>query len=211
MYGLKCAYQHDSTSRFLTIHHELGHIYYDLAYRNHPHLFKGGANDGFHEAIGDTVALSVTPSYLKKLGLISQVPDASQEIGVLLHRALEKVAFLPFGYMVDQWRWKVYAGEATAADYDKVWWELREKYQGVKRPAPIEANGFDAGAKYHVPADTAYARYFIAHILQFQFQRALCREAGFTGPLHSCSIFENKKAGEKYQANVKNGRQPSLE
>ena len=190
---------------FMTIHHELGHIYYDLAYRKQPHLFKGGANDGFHEAIGDTVALSVTPEYLHKLGLLKDVPDASQDIGVLLDRALQKVAFLPFGYMVDQWRWKVYSGQAKPADYDKVWWELREKYQGVKRPAPMEANGFDAGAKYHVAADVAYSRYFIAHILQFQFHRALCREAGYVGPLNRCSIYENKKAGEKYQAMLSMG------
>lgn len=189
-----------TTEDFLTIHHELGHIYYDLAYRNQPYLFKAGANDGFHEAIGDTVQLSVTPEYLNKLGLLKDVPDVSQDIGVLLNRALEKVAFLPFGYLVDQWRWKVYAGEVKPQDYDKVWWELREKYQGIKRPAPSEANGFDAGAKYHVPADVPYARYFVAHILQFQFQRALCKEAGYTGPLHRCSIFGNKKAGEKYQA-----------
>jgi peptidyl-dipeptidase A len=189
-----------TTEDFLTIHHELGHIYYDLAYRNQPYLFKAGANDGFHEAIGDTVQLSVTPEYLNKLGLLKEVPDVSQDIGVLLNRALEKVAFLPFGYLVDQWRWKVYAGEVKPQDYDKVWWELREKYQGLKRPAPSDANGFDAGAKYHVPADVPYARYFVAHILQFQFQRALCKEAGYTGPLHRCSIFGNKKAGEKYQA-----------
>lgn len=189
-----------TTEDFITIHHELGHIYYDLAYRKQPHLFKGGANDGFHEAIGDTVALSVTPEYLKKIGLLSEVPDASQDIGVLLSRALEKVAFLPFGYLVDQWRWKVYSGKVAPKDYDKVWWELREKYQGIKRPAPMEVNGFDAGAKYHVPADTPYARYFIAHILQFQFHRGLCKEAGYVGPLNRCSIFEDKKAGAKYQA-----------
>ncbi|MCU6435602.1 M2 family metallopeptidase [Undibacterium sp. Jales W-56] len=189
-----------TTEDFITIHHELGHIYYDLAYRKQPHIFKAGANDGFHEAIGDTVALSVTPEYLKKIGLLSEVPDASQDIGVLLNRALEKVAFLPFGYLVDQWRWKVYSGKVAPADYDKVWWELREKYQGIKRPAPMEANGFDAGAKYHVPADTPYARYFIAHILQFQLHRGLCKEAGYVGPLNRCSIFEDKKAGAKYQA-----------
>ncbi|CAN5762184.1 M2 family metallopeptidase [soil metagenome] len=194
-----------TTEDFLTIHHELGHIYYDLAYRRQPHLFKGGANDGFHEAIGDTIALSVTPEYLNKLGLLKEVPDASQDIGVLLNRALEKVAFLPFGYLVDQWRWKVYSGAATAQDYDKVWWELREQYQGIQRPAALTPGGFDAGAKYHVPADTAYARYFIAHILQFQLHRALCREAGYTGPLHRCSIYGDKKAGKKYQAMLEMG------
>lgn len=194
-----------TTDEFLVIHHELGHIYYDLAYRKQDHLFKGGANDGFHEAIGDTVALSITPDYLKSIGLLDQVPDASQEINVLLNRALQKVAFLPFSYLVDQWRWKVYAGETKPQDYDKVWWELREKYQGVKRPAPMEAGGFDAGAKYHVPADVPYSRYFLAHILQFQMHRALCREAGYSGPLNRCSIYGNKAAGKKFQAMLEMG------
>jgi peptidyl-dipeptidase A len=185
---------------FTTIHHELGHVYYYLAYRNKPFLFKGGANDGFHEAIGDTVALSITPDYLKQIKLMDQAPEANADIGQLLQRALSKVAFLPFAYTVDKWRWDVYAGKTKPADYDKSWWELREKYQGVKRPAAIEANGFDAGAKYHVAADTPYARYFLAHMLQFQFHRALCREAGYSGPLHRCSIYGNPKAGQKLQA-----------
>ena len=185
---------------FTTIHHELGHVYYSLAYRNNAAIFKNGANDGFHEAIGDTIALSITPDYLKKIGLIDQTPDASQDIGPLLNRALEKVAFLPFGYMVDKWRWQVYSGQAGPADYDKAWWALREKYQGIKRPAPMESNGFDAGAKFHVASDTPYARYFLADMLQFQFHRALCREAGYTGPLHRCSIYGSKAAGAKFQA-----------
>jgi peptidyl-dipeptidase A len=185
---------------FATIHHELGHLYYDLAYRKQPPLFKGGANDGFHEAIGDTVALSITPDYLMKVGLMTQAPDPAQDIGPLLNRALQKVAFMPFAFLVDQWRWQVYAGTVKPADYDKAWWELREKYQGISRPAAIADGGFDAGAKYHVASDTPYARYFLAHLLQFQFHRALCREAGNTEPLYRCSIYGNKKAGAKFQA-----------
>jgi peptidyl-dipeptidase A len=194
-----------NTEDFGVIHHELGHLYYDLAYRKQDWLFRNGANDGFHEAIGDTVLLSVTPQYLFNLGLLPKVPDESQEIKVLLNRALLNVAFLPFGYLVDQWRWKVYGGSVAPADYDKVWWELREKYQGVKRPAPLAANGFDAGAKYHVAADSTYSKYFIAAILQFQLQRALCREAGYTGPLHRCSIYQNQAAGKKFQAMLELG------
>jgi peptidyl-dipeptidase A len=194
---------------FTTIHHELGHVYYSLAYRNLSPIFKTGANDGFHEAIGDTVALSITPDYLQKVGLISAIPDTAQDIAPLLKRSLEKVAFLPFGYMVDKWRWQVYGGQTAPADYDKAWWELREKYQGIKRPAPIAADGFDAGAKFHVASDTPYARYFLADMLQFQFHRALCREAGFQGPLHRCSIFNSKAAGAKFQAMLAMGtRQP---
>ncbi len=190
---------------FITIHHELGHIYYDLAYRHQPTLFRNGANDGFHEAIGDTVALSITPDYLKRLGLMKDSDRPGDDIDNLLMQALRKVAFLPFAYKVDAWRWQVYGGQVQPQDYDKVWWSLSETYQGISRPVPMQEGGFDAGAKFHVAADVAYARYFVAHLLQFQFQRALCREAGYTGPLHSCSIFGNKKAGEKYQAMLKLG------
>ena len=185
---------------FTTIHHELGHVYYFLAYRKQPHLFQNGANDGFHEAIGDTVALSITPDYLNKVGLRDKPAPAGDDIAPLMERALAKVAFMPFAYLVDKWRWDVYAGKTKPADFDKAWWELREKYQGIKRPAPMSADGFDAGAKYHVPADTPYARYFIATMLQFQFHRALCREAGYVGPLNRCSVYGNKKAGDKLQA-----------
>jgi peptidyl-dipeptidase A len=185
---------------FSVVHHELGHNYYQMAYAGQPYLFRDGAIDAFHEAIGDTVALSVTPPYLKQLGLIEKVPDPSADIGFLLNRALDKVAFLPFGYLVDQWRWKVFSGEVGPNDYNKAWWELREKYQGVSAPVPRSEQDFDPGAKYHVPANTPYARYFLAAILQFQFHRALCREAGFNGPLYQCSIYGNKKAGEKLKA-----------
>lgn len=185
---------------FTTIHHELGHVYYFLAYNKQPFLFRNGANDGFHEAIGDTIALSITPDYLKKVGLMDQPPQADADIGQLLERALSKVAILPFAYSVDKWRWDVYAGKTKPADYDKSWWQLREQYMGVKRPADFNANGFDAGAKFHVASDTPYARYFLADLLQFQFHRALCREAGYTGPLHSCSIYGNAKAGAKLEA-----------
>ena len=182
---------------FTTVHHELGHNYYQMAYAGQPFLFRDSANDAFHEAIGDTIALSVTSPYLKQINLINTVPDQSADIGFLLQRALDKVAFLPFGYLVDQWRWKVFSGEISPNDYNKAWWDLRLKYQGVAPPAARSEDDFDAGAKYHVAANVPYARYFLAGILQFQFHRALCREAGFNGPLYQCSIYDNKKAGEK--------------
>jgi peptidyl-dipeptidase A len=190
---------------FSVVHHELGHNYYQMAYAKQPFLFRESANDAFHEAIGDTVALSVTPPYLKQLGLIENVPEPSADIGFLLNRALDKVAFLPFGYLVDQWRWKVFSGEVGPNDYNKAWWELREKYQGVAAPVARSEQDFDPGAKYHVPANTPYARYFLAAILQFQFHRALCREAGFNGPLYQCSIYGNKRAGEKLKAMLEMG------
>lgn len=184
---------------FTTVHHELGHNYYQMAYAPQPMLFQDSANDGFHEAIGDTIALSVTPEYLKQIGLLGTVPSADADIGLLLHKALEKVAFLPFGYLVDQWRWKVFAGEVGPGDYNKAWWELREKYQGVAPPVARSEKDFDAGAKYHVAANVPYARYFLATILQFQFHRALLREAGYKGPLHRGSIYGNKQVGAKLQ------------
>jgi peptidyl-dipeptidase A len=190
---------------FATIHHELGHNYYQMAYAPQPFLFQESANDGFHEAIGDTIALSVTPEYLKKIGLIDSVPDESADIGLLLDRALQKVAFLPFGYLVDQWRWKVFSGEVGPENYNKAWWELRAKYQGIAPPDARSEQDFDAGAKYHVAANVPYARYFLATILQFQFHRALLREAGYTGPLHRGSIYGNQKAGEKLKKMLEMG------
>jgi peptidyl-dipeptidase A len=190
---------------FATVHHELGHNYYQMAYAHQPPLYQESANDGFHEALGDTVALSVTPEYLKRIGLIDKVPDQSADIGLLLMRALEKVAFLPFGYLVDQWRWKVFSGEIGPADYNKAWWELRTRYQGISPPSPRSERDFDAGAKYHVAANTPYSRYFLATILQFQFHRALCREAGYTGPLHRGSIYGNKEAGARLKKMMEMG------
>lgn len=191
---------------FQTIHHELGHNYYQMAYAPQPPLYQGSANDGFHEAIGDAIALSVTPDYLKKIGLIAAAPPESADLGLLMKLALDKVAFLPFGYLVDQWRWKVFSGETNPADYNKAWWELREKYQNITPPTPRSESDFDAGAKYHVAGNVPYARYFLAHILQFQFHRAMCREAGYKGTLNRCSIYGNKQVGEKLKKMLEMGQ-----
>jgi peptidyl-dipeptidase A len=191
---------------FVTVHHELGHNYYQRAYDRQPVLFRDSANDGFHEAIGDTIALSVTPEYLVKIGLLSSAPDASKDIGLLLQRALEKVAFLPFGLLIDQWRWKVFSGEIAPADYNKAWWDLRLKYQGVAPAAARPADAFDPGAKYHVPAGVPYTRYFLADILQFQFHRALTKTAGCAGPLNRCSIYGNAAAGQRLRETLAMGQ-----
>jgi peptidyl-dipeptidase A len=182
---------------FTTIHHELGHNFYQRAYENQPPLFANGANDGFHEAIGDTIALSVTPEYLKEIGLLDTVPPPSADIGLLMKRALDKVAFLPFGLMIDKWRWQVFSGQIKPADYNKSWWAMKREYQGVAPPSGRSEADFDPGAKYHVAANVPYARYFLAAVLQYQFHRALCKEAGYTGPLNRCSIYGNKAAGAK--------------
>jgi peptidyl-dipeptidase A len=185
---------------FSTIHHELGHNFYQRAYDQQPFLFRDSANDGFHEAIGDTIALSVTPEYLKRIGLLPTVPDSSKDIGLLLYKALEKVAFLPFGLMIDKWRWQVFSGQVTPEKYNESWWKLRLEYQGVASPVARSEADFDPGAKYHVPANFPYARYFLADILQFQFHRALAKVAGCTSPLNRCSIYESKAAGDRLNA-----------
>jgi peptidyl-dipeptidase A len=184
---------------FRTIHHELGHNFYQRAYNKQPFLFRDSANDGFHEAIGDTIALSVTPSYLKLIDLIAAEPDPSKDIGLLLQMALDKLAFLPFGLLVDQWRWKVFDGEVAPANYNAAWWALREKYQGVSPPVPRSEADFDPAAKYHVAANVPYSRYFLADILQFQFHRALCQAARQTAPLNRCSIYDDKEAGRRLE------------
>jgi peptidyl-dipeptidase A len=190
---------------FTVIHHELGHDFYSRAYAGQPPIFRDSANDGFHEAIGDTIALSVTPEYLVKVGLIDKAPDASGDIGLLLRTALERLAFLPFGLVVDAWRWQVFSGQVTPDNYNRAWWELRERYQGIR---PATARGeefFDPGAKYHIPANTPYARYFLAAVLQFQFHRALAQTAGCTTALHRCSIYGNAEAGKRLKATLEMG------
>ncbi|WHI45999.1 M2 family metallopeptidase [Microbulbifer sp. VAAF005] len=184
----------------VTIHHELGHNFYQRIYKDQPFLYKNGANDGFHEAVGDTIALSITPKYLKEIGLMNEVPDESKDIGYLMQQALDKIAFLPFGLLVDKWRWQVFNGEVKPEDYNKAWWKLREDYQGIAAPVERSEENFDPGAKYHIPGNTPYARYFLARIQQFQFHRALCEAAGETGPLHRCSIYQNDEAGKKLRA-----------
>jgi len=191
---------------FITIHHELGHNFYQRAYNNQPFLFQNGANDGFHEAIGDTIALAITPEYLKRIGLLETIPPANADIPLLLKQALDKVAFLPFGIMIDQWRWKVFSGEIKPGEYNKAWWDLRLKYQGVVPPAARSEADFDPGAKYHVPGNVPYTRYFLAFIYQFQFYRALCKEAGYSGPLNRCTFFESKQAGDRFNKMLEMGQ-----
>jgi peptidyl-dipeptidase A len=191
---------------FSTIHHELGHNYYQRAYNKQPYLFRDSAHDGFHEAIGDTIALSITPEYLVKLGFIPKAPDPSKDTGLLLLRALEKVAILPWALIVDQWRWKVFAGEIKPDQYNQSWWDLRQKYQGVAPSVARPPDAFDPGAKYHVPANVPYARYFLAAVVQFQLHRSLAKAAGCTAPLHCCSIYQSKEAGTKLAQLLEAGR-----
>lgn len=189
-----------------TIYHELGHVYYFISYAQQPYLFRDGANDGFHEAIGDTVNLSVTPGYLSRIGLIHPVtPSHEALVNEQLKLALEKIAFLPFGRLIDQWRWKVFAGEITPRNYNAAWWELRRRYQGIAPPVPRSEADFDPGAKYHIPFNTPYTRYFLSYILQFQLHRALCAAAGHQGPLYECSTYGSEAAGRKLADMLKLG------
>lgn len=193
---------------FVTIHHELGHNYYQRAYNQQPLLYRSGANDGFHEAIGDFVALSITPDYLVKINLLdpAKVPPADKDIGLLLRQAMDKVAFLPFGLLVDKWRWQVFSGEIPEGQLQAGWDKLRLQYQGITPPVARDETKFDAGAKYHVPAAVPYTRYFLARLLQFQFYEAACRQAGWKGPLHRCSFYGNKEVGAKLDAMLKLGQ-----
>jgi peptidyl-dipeptidase A len=189
-----------------TIYHELGHIYYDLSYKDQPFIFQGGAHDGFHEAIGDTVVLSMTPAYMRQVGLRRSAGQSREAmLNEQMKLAADRIAFLPFGLLVDQWRWQVFSGQIPPASYNQAWWALREKIQGVSAPVPRSEADFDPGAKFHIPGNTPYTRYFLSFILQFQFHKALCEAAGHTGPLHECSIYGNKEAGHRFQAMLAEG------
>lgn len=182
----------------ITVHHEMGHVQYFLQYKDQPISFRDGANPGFHEAIGDVLALSVsTPKHLHSIGLLDKLEEnAESTINFLMSIALDKIAFLPFGYLMDQWRWKVFDGRISSSEYNKEWWNLRLKYQGLCPPVTRTEVDFDPGAKFHIPANVPYVRYFISFVIQFQFHKALCEAAGHTGPLHNCDIYQSKEAGK---------------
>ncbi|MBK8199619.1 MAG: M2 family metallopeptidase [Acidobacteria bacterium] len=192
---------------FYTVHHELGHNFYQRAYKNQDFLYKNGAHDGFHEAIGDFIGLSITPEYLKQIGLITEaeMPGPDSDTALLMQTALDKIAFLPFALTVDGWRWDVLSGKTTPENYNQAWWDLRLKNQGLVPPGPRPADAFDPGAKYHIPGNTPYLRYFLSFILQFQFHKAACEQAGWDGPLHRCSIYGNKEVGRRFNAMLEAG------
>jgi peptidyl-dipeptidase A len=194
-------------SELRTIYHELGHNYYQRAYNKQPILFRSGANGGFHEAIGDTVVLSMTPEYLAEIGLVDSAEQSNEAvINRQMQQALDRIAFLPFGKLIDEWRWGVFSGEIAPEDYNKAWWDLRTSYQGVAAPVTRTEDDFDPGAKYHVAGNVSYTRYFVAHVLMFQFHRSLCEAAGHQGPLHECSVYGSKEAGEKFYAMLQAGQ-----
>jgi peptidyl-dipeptidase A len=192
---------------FFTVHHELGHNFYQRAYKDQPYLYKNGAHDGFHEAIGDFIALSITPEYLEQIGLITEEekPGPDADTALLMQTALDKIAFLPFALTVDSWRWDVLNGTTPPEDYNKAWWDLRLKNQGIVPPASRPADAFDPGAKYHIPGNTPYLRYFLSFVMQFQFHKAACEQAGWEGPLHRCSIYGNKEVGERFNEMLEAG------
>ncbi|WP_417476188.1 M2 family metallopeptidase [Maricaulis sp.] len=198
---------HVNAEDFRTVHHELGHNFYQRAYRGQDMLFRNGAHDGFHEAIGDFVALSVTPDYLVQIGLLGEdeVPDESADLGLMMDLALDKIAFLPFAVMMDQWRWRVFRGEITPDQYNTAWWELREQYQGLMPPVDRPADAFDPGAKYHIANNVPYLRYFLSYILQFQFQQAACDMAGWEGPLNRCTVYGNEEVGQRFNEMMEMG------
>jgi peptidyl-dipeptidase A len=192
---------------FDTVHHELGHNFYQRAYKDQDFLYKDGAHDGFHEAIGDFIGLSITPEYLKQIGLIdeSEMPPADADTALLLNVALKKVAFLPFALTVDGWRWDVLSGKTAPEDYNDAWWAKRLELQGIVPPGERPADAFDPGAKYHIPGNTPYLRYFLSYVMQFQFHKAACEQAGWEGPLHRCSIYNNKEVGQRFNAMMEMG------
>ncbi len=193
---------------FQTVHHELGHNYYQRAYQEQPFLFQNGANDGFHEAIGDFVALNATPDYLVRIGLLrqNQVPNAAADNALLMRQALDKIAFLPFAITMDQWRWRVFRGQVTPAQYNSEWQRLRLQYQGIRAPSERPADAFDPGAKYHIANNVPYLRYFLARVLQFQFYEAACQQAGWTGPLHRCTVYGNSEVGARLNRMLEMGQ-----
>ncbi|NWI33356.1 ACE2 enzyme, partial [Sula dactylatra] len=194
---------------FLTAHHEMGHIEYDMAYSKQPFLLRGGANEGFHEAVGEIMSLSAaTPQHLKSLDLLEPTfqEDEETEINFLLKQALTIVGTMPFTYMLEKWRWMVFRGEITKQEWMKRWWEMKREIVGVVEPVPHDETYCDPAVLFHVANDYSFIRYYTRTIYQFQFQEALCKAANHTGPLHTCDITNSKAAGQKLRQLLEFGR-----
>ncbi|CRK96558.1 CLUMA_CG009925, isoform A [Clunio marinus] len=187
---------------FVTVHHELAHIQYFLNYHNNPKVFRDGANPGFHDAIGDAISLSITPKHLQGLGLIQKsIDDTAHEINFLFAMAMDKVVFLPYALALEQWRFDVFSKKVHKEQFNCHYWLLREKYGGIKPPVLRSELDFDPGAKYHVPANVPYMKYFFSTVFQFQLHRAMCiaskefDPSNPSKPLHKCSIYRHHEAG----------------
>ncbi|XP_053436341.1 angiotensin-converting enzyme 2 [Nycticebus coucang] len=185
---------------FLTAHHEMGHIQYDMAYAVQPFLLRSGANEGFHEAVGEIMSLSAaTPKHLQSIGLLPPdfQDDNETEINFLLKQALTIVGTLPFTYMLEKWRWMVFKGEIPKDQWMKKWWEMKQEIVGVVEPMPHDETYCDPASLFHVSNDYSFIRYYTRTIYQFQFQEALCQAAQHQGPLHKCDISNSIEAGQK--------------
>jgi len=192
---------------FITVNHEMGHIQYYLQYSGQSYFYRTGANPGFHEGVADILSLAVgTAEYFQRLGLVGEEVDVADEetnINILFDMALERIAFLPFGYLVDKFRWDVYSGVTSKEEMNCHWWKLRNQIQGLEPPSKRSKDHFDPGAKYHVAGDVGYVRYFTAFIYEFQFYRAMCLQSGRyvpgdpKKPLHRCNFYGSVEAGDK--------------
>lgn len=196
---------------FTTVHHEMGHIEYFMAYRHQPYIYRDGAQSGFHEAIGDTITLSVlTPEHLKTVGLLESTPNSTEyDLNVLMTTALDKIPFFSFAIMMDLWRWKTFNGSIKPERYNRDWWQMRLDLGGMVPPAELNRNNeayFDPGAKYHVTNNVPYIRYFMSFFMQFQFYESMCNLTGYSGPLHRCDFYRSEVAGQQLWDMMSNGK-----
>uniref|UniRef100_A0A8C1ZDQ6 Angiotensin-converting enzyme n=1 Tax=Cyprinus carpio TaxID=7962 RepID=A0A8C1ZDQ6_CYPCA len=197
---------------FLTVHHEMGHNQYQMAYRHQSYLLRDGANEGFHEAVGEIMSLSAaTPSHLQSLGLLPPdfIQDYETDINFLMKQALTIVATLPFTYMLEEWRWQVFKEIIPKDEWMLRWWQMKRDLVGVGEAVPRDESYCDPPALFHVSGDYSFIRYFTRTIYQFQFQEALCEAAGHTGPLYKCDITNSTKAGNKLRHMLELGRSMS--
>ncbi|XP_041066850.1 angiotensin-converting enzyme 2 [Carcharodon carcharias] len=197
---------------FLTVHHEMGHIQYDMEYANQTYLFRDGANEGFHEGVGEIMSLSAaTPLYLKSLGLLpdSFIEKNETDINFLLKQALTIVGTLPFTLMMEEWRWKMFQGRIPKDQWMKMFWEMKREMVGVVEPLPHDETYCDPAALYHISNDYSFIRYYTRTFYQFQFHEALCRKAKHSGELHKCAITNSTKAGKALRDMLRLGKSQS--
>jgi peptidyl-dipeptidase A len=186
------------TEWYETTHHELGHIYYYLSYSRPevPLLLRDGANRAYHEAIGSMMGLAAQqPRFVHAIGFESSgpKPDPTQ---LLLKEALNYAVFIPWSagtmFMFEK---ELYYDDLAPEQWNKRWWELTAKYQGIAPPTPRGEEFCDAATKTHINDDpAAYYDYALSFVLLFQIHDHIAREILHEDP-HDTSYFGRKEVG----------------
>ena len=191
-----------------TVHHELGHIYYFMAYTNPnvPPLLREGANRAYHEGIGSLMGLAAMQKpFLAGLELIPE-SAGSDDMQSLLKEALNYVVFIPWSAgVMTEFEHDLYATDLSADQYTARWWDLKKKYQGIVAPNERGPEYCDPASKTHINNDAAqYYDYALSFVLLFQLHDHIAGKILHQDP-RATNYYGSKEVGTFLQGILEKG------